>query len=263
MRLTGYAMWEILVFLLNALLFVLIGLQLPLILDGLSGEPLGDLVWPALVVSAIVILARLAWVHTTVFVIRALDRRASQRARRGSWRERTIIGWSGMRGSVSLAAALALPEDFPQRDLLLFVTFAVIFATLVLQGLTLPALIRRLGIEDDDAEVREELIARKRAAAAALARLDELAEEDWTREDTVERMRGLYRYRQRRLAAQAGHPDEEGLEDRSRAYQTMVRDVIEVQRRAVVALRNEGTISNEVMHRVERELDLEEERLEI
>jgi NhaP-type Na+/H+ or K+/H+ antiporter len=97
-----------------------------------------------------------------------------------------------MRGAVSLAAALALPLSFPQRNLIIFVTFGVILATLVLQGLTLPWLIRRLGVQRDDSEAQEEMRGRLRATDAALARLEELAGEGWTRDDTVERMRGLY-----------------------------------------------------------------------
>ena len=172
-----------------------------------------------------------------------------------------VSAWSGMRGAVSLAAALALPLDFPQRDLIVFLTFSVILFTLVVQGLTLPALIRRLGVKDDGAEEREELTARRAAVDAALDRVDELEGEDWTREDTAERMRARIEYRRRRLAAATATG--ESLEDRSVAYQTMVREVIEAQRRAIVALRNAGEISNEVMHRLERELDLEDQRLEI
>jgi NhaP-type Na+/H+ or K+/H+ antiporter len=144
-------------------------------------------------------------------------------------------------------------------------TFAVIFATLVLQGLTLPALIRRLGIADDGVDAQEELVGRRAAASVALARLDELADEEWTYDDTVERMRGLYRYRSRRFAARAGEGDEDGdgIEHRSLKYQKLVRQVIDAQRAELVRLRNIGEISNEVMHRLERELDLEEERLEI
>jgi len=264
MRLQGYAVWETLVFLLNALLFVLIGLQLPMILDGLSGEPAGTLLGYAVAVSLAVILTRLGWLHTLVWVIRALDRRPQQVQRRADWRMRTIIGWSGMRGSVSLAAALALPLDFPQRDLVLFLTFSVIFATLVLQGLTLPALIRRLGVRDDGADDREELIGRRAATDAALVRLDELGAEEWTYDDTATRMRKMYEYRQRRLAARAGEADDgDGIEHRSRKYQKMVRSVLDAQRDTLVDLRNRGEISNEVMHRLERELDLEDERLEI
>jgi Na+/H+ antiporter len=264
MRLTGYAVWEILVFLLNALLFVLIGLQLPLILEGLSGESTATLLLQAAAVSLAVILTRIAWMNSIVYVIRALDRRPAQRERRTDWRFRMIGAWAGMRGSVSLAAALALAPDFPNRDIVLFLTFSVIFTTLVLQGLTLPALIRRLGVHDDGAEEREDLIGRRAAAEAALVRLEELGMEEWTRDETVERMRGLYEYRRTRMAARAGEADDsDGIEHRSLKYQKMVREVIRAQHRAIVELRDSGVISNEVMHRIERELDLEEDRLEI
>ena len=264
MRLQGYAVWEILTFLLNALLFVLIGLQLPLILDGLSGQPAGELLWWCVAISLVVIVTRLIWSQTAVFVIRALDRRESQRRRRSTWQSRMIISWCGMRGSVSLAAALALEADFPQRNLILLLTFAVIFTTLVLQGLTLPALIRVLGVTDDGADAQEELLGRRAAAAAALGRLDELAAEEWTYDETIERMRKIYEYRSRRFAARAGETEDgDGIEHRSRKYQKAVRSVLDAQRAELVRLRNAGTISNEVMHRLERELDLEDERLEI
>jgi CPA1 family monovalent cation:H+ antiporter len=181
---------------------------------------------------------------------------------------RLIGAWCGMRGAVSLAAALALAEDFPQREIVLFLTFAVIFATLVLQGLTLPALIKWLGVEADGADEREELIGRRAAVDAALARLDELGEAEWTRDDTTMRMRQMYEYRARRFAIRAGEVDDDGdgvdaVEGRSHRYQKMVRSVLTAQREQLVRLRNAGEISNEVMHRLERELDLEDERLEI
>jgi CPA1 family monovalent cation:H+ antiporter len=174
-----------------------------------------------------------------------------------------------MRGAVSLAAALAIPlhtnggAPFPDRDLIIFLTFAVIFGTLVLQGLTLPALIRRLGVRRDGSEETEEIRARLIATKAALSQLDDLANEDWTRDDTVDRMRRLYDYRKRRFAARAGKIDDDGYEDRSLAYQHVVQSVLAAQRDALVHLRNGGEISNETMNRVIRELDLEESRLEI
>jgi Na+/H+ antiporter len=262
-RQNGFALWSLLTFLMNALLFVLIGLQLPQILDALAGESPAFLVGVAAAVSAVVIGTRILWALTTPYVIRAIDRRPSQRARRAGWRPRMVLAWSGMRGAVSLAAALALPGDTPQRDLVVFLTFAVILATLVLQGLTLPVLIRRLGIHDDGSEAQEELRARLVATQAALARIEELGLEEWTRDDTIERMSRLYDYRRRRLKARAGKIDDDGYEDRSEAYQHIVREVLEAQRAAVVGLRNEGAISNDVMHRIERELDLEDQRLEI
>jgi len=267
-RLVGFAVWENLNFLLNAILFVLIGLQLSVVAEGLSGTPTATLLGYALAVSATVIVVRLIWQMTTAHLIRALDRRPSQRARRAGWRPRLIVGWAGMRGAVSLAAALALPtvtdagDPFPQRDLIVFLTFAVILATLVLQGLTLPALIKALHVTSDGSEQREEVEARLAAVDAALARLDELALEDWTREDTIDRVRRAYQYRQRRFEARRAGDDSDGYEDRSLAYQRLLRELFDVQRAELATLRNRGVISNEVMHRIERELDLEDERLE-
>jgi CPA1 family monovalent cation:H+ antiporter len=232
-RLLGFSFWEVLVYLANAILFILVGLQLQPILSGLGG-------------TAVAVLVRQA-----------------QLARRIGARERLVLGWSGMRGAVSLAAALALPLDFPMRNLILFLTFAVILATLVLQGLTLPTLIRRLHFHDDGAEQREELRARLAATHAALDRLDELAVEDWTREDTVQRLHNLYEFRRRRLKERAGIWEDGGAEDQSLAYQRLVRELLQAQRQAIVVLRNQGQISNDVMHRIERELDLEDTRLEI
>jgi CPA1 family monovalent cation:H+ antiporter len=268
-RLLGFSFWEVLVYLLNAVLFVLVGLQLHPILTGVSGQSAAVLLGQAALVSAVVIVVRVGWGFTVPYLIRALDRRPSQVARRTGPRDRLVAGWSGMRGAVSLAAALALPletstgQAFPQRNLIIFVTFGVIFATLVLQGLTLPWLIRRLELHRDDSEEQEELRGRLRATDAALARLGELAGEAWTRDDTVERMRGLYQFRRRRLKARAGYLADDGYQDRSLAYQRLVRELLEAQHREIVLLRNQGQISNEVMHRIEHDLDLEDSRLEI
>ena len=270
-RLQGFAVWEILVFLLNATLFILVGLQLPVIADGLGSYTTGELLGYAAAVCATVIAARFAFLFTMPYLLRALDRRPSQRARRAGARFRIVVAWSGMRGAVSLAAALALPFEtdagapLPGRDIVLFVTFALILVTVVGQGLTLPYLIRALGVRDDGAEEEaEEARARYTAADAALVRLEELAVEEWTREDTVDRARRLLQFRQRRVKVRAGKlEDEDGIEERSLAYQRLMRELYVAQRRAVVELRNSGTISNAVMHRIERELDLEESRLEI
>jgi Na+/H+ antiporter len=262
-RLLGFSFWEVMVYLANAVLFILVGLQLHPILSALDGTAVAVLVGQAALISAVVVGVRVGWVFTTPYLIRLLDRRPSQMLRRIGARERLVIGWSGMRGAVSLAAALALPVDFPMRNLILFLTFAVILATLVLQGLTLPTLIRRLRLTGDGAEEQEELRARMAATKAALDRLDELAGEDWTRDDTVARLHGLFEFRRRRLKARAGIWEDDGAEDRSMAYQRLVRELLEAQRQAIVRLRNQGVISNDVMHRIERELDLEDIRLEI
>jgi NhaP-type Na+/H+ or K+/H+ antiporter len=272
MRLQGTAVWEILTFLLNATLFILIGLQLPLVVDEIEAtRGWGEVIGYTALVCVAVIGMRFLFNFTMPYVIRALDRRPQQRARRASARMRVVASWAGMRGAVSMAAALALPlqtdagSPLPGRDLVLFITFVLILVTVVGQGLTLPALIRRLGVREDGSEEEaEELRARLVASRAALERLDELSIEEWVRDDTVERVRGLFQFRQRRFKVRAGKlEDEDGIEDRSLSYQRLMHELYTVQRRAVVELRNGGEISNDVMHRIERELDLEESRLEV
>jgi monovalent cation/hydrogen antiporter len=270
MRIQGFAVWETLVFLLNAILFILIGLQFQVVLDGLRERSAADLALWAVAICAAVVGARLLYGNTIPYLIRAIDRRESQRARRVGWRGRLVVAWGGMRGGVSMAAALALPletnagDPFPARDLIIFLAYTVIVFTIVVQGLTLPALIRRLGLADEeDGEREEELAARLAAAEAALERLEELGGEDWTVEETMERVRGLYEYRMRRFSAQRDGDGTEAIEDRSVAYQKVVRELLEAQRRALVQLRKEGAINDETMRRIQRELDLEEQRLEI
>jgi len=266
MRLQGVAIWEVLTFLLNALLFLLVGLQLPTVIDGISDQGTGDLIGWGLLVSAVVILVRLVWQFTVVFLIRALDRRESVRRRRSTWQARLAIGWAGMRGSVSLAAALALPltidggAPFPQRDLIIFLTYAVLLATLVGQGLTLEPLIRWLRVEDDGSEEREEVAARVSLAEAAITRVEELNGEDWVREDTLARVHALYDYRRRRFGA-IGDGDGSEYEERSGAYIRLMYELFDAQREELIGLRNRGEISDEVRRRVERDLDLEESRL--
>jgi monovalent cation/hydrogen antiporter len=275
-RMQGEAMWGILAFLLNAALFILIGLQLPTIMDGLGDVPTGELLGDAAAVCAAVILTRYVWQFALTALIRAIDRRPSQRARRATWRFRIVGGWAGMRGAVSLAAALALPlqtddgAPLPGRDLIQFCTFALILVTVVGQGLTLPWLIRALGVvEDPEEEQGEELRARLGIAAAALERVDELAAEDWTREDSIERVRRLYEFRMRRFKIRAGKLDDDddgsggGIEERSLRYQRMMHEVYAAQRRALIDLRDDRVISSDVLRRVEREIDLEESRLEV
>jgi CPA1 family monovalent cation:H+ antiporter len=173
-----------------------------------------------------------------------------------------------MRGAVSLAAALAIPLEtetgapFPDRSLIVFLAFCVILVTLVLQGLSLPFVIRLLGVEDDGLDAREDAKARLRAAEAVLARLEELADEDWVREDTLERMRGMYRFRADRFGQRLeGQPD--GLtEERSRDYQRLRRELLAAERDAVVELRRARVISDDVMNRVLRDIALEDVRLD-
>jgi len=267
MRMQGVSVWEILTFLLNAVLFLLVGLQLPTVLDDISGFSAAQLAGWGLLISAVVIGVRLAWQFTVPYIIRALDRRSSQRERRAPARLRLIVGWAGMRGSVALAAALAIPFEtdagtlFPERDLLIFLAFTVILVTLVGQGLTLGPLIHRLGIHDDGAEQEEEVLARLRIAEAAIERLDEIAGDGWAREDTIERVRAMYSYRRQRFSARADG-DGTAYEERTDLYLRLMYELFDAQREALLALRDGREISDEVRRRVERDLDLEETRLQ-
>jgi len=262
-RLQGVAVWEIVQYLLNALLFVLVGLQLPVVVDALGQIPNARLLSYAALVSGTVIVVRFGWVFAVINAPKWIARRMS------SWRGAVFLSWAGMRGALSLAAALALPLEtdsggpFPGRDLILFLTFAVILVTLVGQGLTLPFVIRVLGLEDDGMDAREEAKARIRAAEAALARLEELVEEDWVRDDTAERMRGMYRFRTDRFHARFDDGDDGAIEARSQDYQRLRRELLDAERDAVLGLRRAGTISDDVWYRVARDLDLEDQRLDI
>jgi monovalent cation/hydrogen antiporter len=265
-RLQGIAVWEIVFFVLNALLFALIGLQLPVILDELSGRSTGELIRYAAVVTIAVIAARFLWVIPGTYITARFRR--NRRPIQNPGRAATLLGWSGMRGAVSLAAALAIPlttdagEPFPNRALVIFLTFGVILGTLVVQGLTLPAVAKLLGMEDEGREEKEETKARLYAAEAALLRLEELADEDWVREDTIERLRGLFSFRRERFRSRFDPENDGTVEDRSAAFQRLMRELLEAEREAVFELRRNRRIDDAVMRRVVRDLDLEEARLD-
>ncbi|MDX6412093.1 MAG: monovalent cation/hydrogen antiporter, partial [Gaiellaceae bacterium] len=185
------------------------------------------------------------------------------------WQRLAFVGWSGMRGAVTIAAALAIPlktnsgAAFEHRDLIIFLAFCVVFATLVLQGLSLPLVIRVLGLEDDGLDAKENAKARIHAADAALGRLDELVDEGVVREDTAERLRGQYEFRKNRFRARFDDGDDGEIEERSLQYQRARRELLDAERSSLVALRNEGRISEGVMQRVQRDLDLEDSRLDV
>ena len=277
-RIQGTAVWEIVAFILNSALFVLIGLQLPTVVEGISELDTTEMIRDGALIAATVIVVRIIWVFPFTYLPRRLWKGVRRTDPYPPWRHTLIVAWTGMRGAVSLAAALALPlstdsgAPFPERDLIIFCTFAVILTTLLLQGLTLPPLIKLLGVDDYDEELeQEEIEARLRATEAALARMDELVEEEWVLEDTIDRVRGAYTYRQRRFTALSregefdGGIDGDGIdyETRSVLYQKVVRQLLEAQRATVIELRDTGEINDQVLRRIERELDLEDSRLEI
>src|SRR3712207_5179225 len=206
-RLQATTVWEVLPFLLNSLLFVLIGLQLPNILERLSGEySMVEVLLYAALVSLVVLGTRLLLTFPIAYLPQYLNRSLRERDPYPPWQQVAVVAYTGMRGAVSLAAALAIPltveggASFPGRDLILFLTFCVILVTLVPQSFSLPLVIRRLGLEGEEGdEEHEEVEARVRAAEAALERIEQLEDEDWVREDTVRWIRNLYEFRRRQI----------------------------------------------------------------
>jgi CPA1 family monovalent cation:H+ antiporter len=263
-RLRAGPVWEMVEFLLNGFVFILIGLQLPEVLRGLSDHaiPLPQLIWYALLISLAVIVIRILWVFPAAYLPRLLFKKLCRRDPYPAWQHVAIIGWTGMRGVVSLAAALALNENFPSRDLILFLTFVVILATLVVQGLSLPFLIRWLGIKDDGSFEKEERGARLQANQAALARLIETSESDPTKADALKRLRIEYEDHVRQLESAEPELASAPLRLFSSEYERLSRIALDQERRTIIRLRNEGVISDEVLRRIQHDVDLAEVRLQ-
>jgi Na+/H+ antiporter len=288
-RIQAVAVWDLVIFLLNGLAFILVGLQLRHVLASVGQLSVWDLLRGGAAVSLAVIAARFIWVFPSTYLPRFVSRRIRERDPYPGWRNVVVVAWSGMRGVVSLAAALAVPltvtggASFPNRDLIIFLTFCIILVTLVGQGLSLPPLLRLLGVTADGTDVREEARARFRALGAALNRLEELAEEDWITEGALGQVRAYYEGRQKKLRTrfgkldhthddpgadgQSGHTHTEGrdhLEEHRSHQQNLLRlrqELLDTERATVIQLRNEGLINDGVLRLVERELDLEELRL--
>jgi CPA1 family monovalent cation:H+ antiporter len=252
-RLNGVAFWGVLTFGLEISLFVLLGLQLPEVVETLNAgsSGVGDLIWPAIAIVLASIAVRLAFVF-------AMRGDAGE-----SFGERFVVGWCGMRGAVSLAAALAVPLDVPGRPQIIFLTFALILATLVGQGLSLPFVVRALRLERPRRWSDEEAVARMEAAQAALDRLDEMEDEERASEMQLKRLRDLYRGRFRMCQAVLGGGDPEAAarEQRIADYGELRRELIGVEREELLNLRGNGRLRPPTQRQIERDLDLEEARI--
>ena len=263
-RFRGRGVWSVLLLLFNGLVFILIGLQLASIRAISTGVPWKSLLGYAAAVSGVAIVARLVYVPIGAYLPFLLSRKLRERERAPRWQSVALIGWTGMRGIVSLALALALPlslpsgEPFPQRALVVVLSFAVILVTLVMQGLTLPALIRAFGLKDDGASLREEREALLHASEAAVKRLAELDQTSIINPQLLERVRMPYEERLERLSEQSRDDPECRLtEGENAAFHRLRTEAIAAERKAVVELRNQGRISEEVLHQVQEALDLE------
>ncbi|MBC6456503.1 Na+/H+ antiporter [Actinomadura sp. HBU206391] len=275
-RVQAYAFWDLTTFLLNGALFILVGLQLRGAVENLPHGSLFTTVITALAVAAAVIGSRVAWFYTVPYVIRAIDRRPAQRERRMSARHRMPLAWSGFRGGVSLAAALAIPvtvmdgTEFPDRDALIVVTFGVILTTLLLQGLTLPAVLRWARMPDDDHMRAEQLLAERAATEAGLARLTEIAERLDVPEAAINEVREDYERRLELLTAAESRESEAARHERDHhlsgslepePHTALRAELLSIKRAAVIRLRDDRRIGDAVLLRVQARLDAEEVRL--
>jgi CPA1 family monovalent cation:H+ antiporter len=242
-RLQAYAFWNVLTFLLESVLFVLLGAQIRVVMRGIQGVSAHTLGWDAAAVVGAVVAVRL------------LSMLAAPAA---SWRARLVLGWAGMRGAITLAAALALPVDFPQRDLVVFLAFLVVLATIVVEGISLPWLVRGLGLARGGEASRRELDARRQMTEAALARIDELAAEEDVGVDALDPLRRRYESRLERLSDEL---DEDRDGDGRVDFGRLQRDLVAAQREALRRLRRDRELDAETARRLQRELDLEESRL--
>ena len=256
LRIPSYAVWEVAVFVLNVLAFILIGLSLKPIVANFSRDTLVTYLGTAGAVCAAVILVRIAWVWLYYLGSRQVRRLAvaRRRLRRAAWfpspQAAAVIAWCGMRGIVTLATALALPGDFPYRDLILFVAFAVVLVTLVAQGMTVSPLMKRLGIEPDDSIEREVLRARAETARAGLSAVEDSGHDH----ELVTLLRRKYAARLQRAEAASAHaplPEDDGLPEMSEVLLAAAA----AERRALSSLRASGVIGDDAYHRVEEELD--------
>jgi len=267
-RLQAWGFWDSFVFSLNGLVFVMIGLQLPHVLAGIHEYRMSTLLLLGALFSGLVILLRLVWIFPGAFIANRIRTRIfHQNEPMPGVNAMLVVGWTGMRGVVSLAAAIALPEmladgsPFPQRNLILFLAFSVIFVTLVLQGLTLPSFVCALGLgktggneklEEEESEARREML------ESALAYLEEARVEGEAEfQDIYEDLTGHYRHRLAAISPDTDPNAALSADHRDRHVQ-LLRDLLRVERQTAIRLRNKGRIDDETLRTLEYELDLRE-----
>ncbi|WP_284351359.1 Na+/H+ antiporter [Roseisolibacter agri] len=257
-RLQNRSVWDLAIFVLNAAIFLLLGVQCRALLTEVPAGTLGSVVRAGVVIGVVAIVVRLLWVPIATYAPRLLSRRIRRDDPAPAWRPVFLVAWTSMRGIVSMATALALPlvladgTPFPYRREIVLVTMCVIVLTLVVQGLTLAPLIRAFAFVPEKTHHTEARVARLEAARRGAETLEDLSREPWVDARDVEWLRGELRDRLRLLEHHAGEP-----EGRRRLRTEMMR----AERRMLVRLRNEGAISDEVLRELEQELDFEAVRV--
>ena len=267
MRLQAIPVWQMVTFILNGILFMLLGLQLPQVIRALPSGSAMAVAKVAVVVLAAIVLVRFVWVFGATYLPRLLSRQFRRKNPALPWQQTALIAWVAMRGADSLAGALAIPyvltngAPFPGRNLILLLTFSVIFGTLVVQGLTLKPLVRGLKIMDDHVPEKEERMARLKANEAALTRIEDIGSSNRARPESVERLRSEYADRIRQLSRETA-PEKSVGRLYSKDFEELAREALQTERDTVIALRNDESINDEVLRRIQRDIDLAEARLQ-
>ncbi|MFV0127869.1 Na+/H+ antiporter [Streptomyces sp. HMX112] len=266
-RLQEAAVWKMVAFILETSVFALIGLQLPYVVRGLGPYGIGEAVRYAVAVFAAVVVVRFVWVFPATYLPRLLSSRVREREPDTTWKAPVVVGWAGMRGVVSLAIAFTIPvttggEPFPARNLVLFLTFTTVIGTLVVQGLTLPALIRALRLPGRDAraETLAEAQAQNEASRAAEERLAALLvdERNALPEPLADRLRTVLERRRNAVWERLGAVSATTGESADDTYRRLAREVIDAEREVFARLRDERRIDDEMLRTLLRRLDLEE-----
>ncbi len=263
-RLQAAATWDTLVFVLNGLIFILLGLQLRTVLDGVAGRPASLLARDAAIVIVTVVLVRIVWMMGVTGLRSMLRRAARFPVEPLPWNSVPVVAWAGMRGASTLVVALAIPlatndgTAFPDRALVIFLTFCVVVVTLLVQGLSLPHLIQRTGLQED-ANDREVVRTRAAAHAAAVRRLDELAGGK-TLPDHVARLRAYHERRAKQFAARSDGSFDQAAAKRAESVQQLRQELLQAERREIIDLRARGDISDASLRAVLHDLDLEEQQ---
>lgn len=262
-RLQEEAVWKVVAFVLESVVFALIGLQLPVVLKGLGEYEGAAAAGYALVVFLAVVAARYLWVFPATFVPRWVSQRIRLREPDTDWKAPVIVGWAGMRGVVSLAIAFSVPMGVPHRNLILFLTFTTVIGTLVVQGLTLPPLIRLLKLppKDRQAETLAEAQAQSEASRAAEERLVELLESPANSSlppPLVDRLRTVLERRRNAVWERLGEVNPLTGESADDVYRRLAREMIAAEREVFVSLRDRRRIDDEMLRGLLRRLDLEE-----
>ncbi|MGH3636291.1 Na+/H+ antiporter [Mycobacterium sp.] len=268
-RLQSFAFWDMSTFLLNGSLWVFVGVQIPGAMRGISnyGGGLRHAALLALAVTGVIIVSRIAWVEITTVLLRVVDRRAVQRARRANWRQRAVSSWAGFRGAVSLAAALAVPlttrggAAFPDRYLIIFVVSVVILVTVLVQGSTLPLVVRWARMPEDVARADELQLARRRSVAAALDALPRVGRELGVDPELLSRLQKEYEDQATLVTTGADASDTKDAAERNDLVRRVRLGVLEYKRRAVTELRDQNRIDDIVLRELQSVMDLEEVQL--